>query len=248
MPFEYLGGHFYFNIMKKILTPLLFVFLFNQILFSQIYINPIAGKQSHLELEINQIELTENQTIIDLKVTNKRDQGGWFCADKNIHIKNTNGPEKYQLINSENIPTCPNQHEFKNKNEILEFRLIFPKISEEIKFIDLIENCDNACFSFKGIILDNAHNEKIRAFETGFDLYHNNEFVQSIPYFEKVLEGEMTIETNIHGLSYHYLIVIYNNFQEIEKRNNWLEILNESELRDKKTILKELENLGIINE
>ena len=55
----------------------------------------------------------------------------------------------------------------------------------------------------------------------------------------------MTIETNIYGLTYHYLIITYNNFQEIKKRNYWLDLLNKSELKDKITILTELENLGI---
>ncbi len=231
--------------MKNIITTLLFVFLLNPIVFSQVYNYPIAGKQSHPELEIIQIEITENNTKINLQVTNKRDQGGWFCADKNIYIKNSKGQEIYQLINSENIPTCPNQHEFKKINEILQFQLIFPKISDDIVFIDLIENCNNACFSFSGIILDNNHNEKIRMFEKAFDLYRNDNIKEAIPLFEKILNGEITIESQIHGFSYYYLIDIYKTLKNTKKVNFWTEQLKNSNLEDKNTFLKELENLGI---
>jgi hypothetical protein len=231
--------------MKNIITTLIFVFLLNPIVFSQVYNYPIAGKQSHPELEIIQIEITETNTIINLQVTNKRDQGGWFCADKNIYIKNSKGSEKYSLINSENIPTCPDQHEFKKINEILEFQLIFPKISDDIIFIDLIENCNNACFAFYGIILDNNHNEKIRLFEKAFDLYRNDSMKEAIPLFEKILTGKITIESQIHGFSYYYLIDIYKNQKDEEKVKFWIEQLKNSNLEDKNTFIKELKNLGI---
>jgi hypothetical protein len=229
---------------KQLLTITLFLCL-PFILNAQVYERPIAGKQSHPELEITKIEITESETIISLVITNKLSEGGWFCADENIFIKNSQEIEKYHLIKSENIPTCPDQFEFSHANQTLEFKLYFEKISNKIKFIDLIENCSNACFSFNRIILDNAHNEKIRAFETGFDFYQNKEYKKAIPYFEEVLEGEVTIETHIYGLSYHYLIVANYNLQNTEKANYWLDFLLKSDLKDKKTFLKELEKLGI---
>ncbi len=228
--------------MKKQILTIAFLFFLPFILNAQVYENPIAGKQSHPELEITKIEITDSETIISLKVTNKRSQGGWFCADENIYIKNSTGIEVYQLIKSENIPTCPNQHEFAYTGEILEFKLYFEKISDDIKFIDLIENCNNACFSFFNIILDNEHNEKIRAFEKGFDLYQNNEFDKSIPYFEKVLEENINIQSQIHGLSYYYLILIYKNMDNMEMVNHWYNKLINSDIQDKETFVKELKN------
>ena len=125
---------------------------------------------------------------------------------------------------------------------MLEFKLYFEKISDKIKFIDLIENCNNACFSFFSIILDNKHNEKIRAFEKGFDLYQNNEFEKSIIYFEKVLEGELTIDSQIYGLSYYYLILIYKDQKKPEKVEEFYKKLTNSDLQDKETFIKELKN------
>lgn len=231
--------------MKKLLFSLVLAACLPFVISAQIYESPIAAKQNIAELEITKIEITDIETIISLKVTNQLSSGGWFCANKNIYIKNTEGTEIYQLVKTENIPTCPDQFEFAYSGQTLEFNLYFDKISEKIKFIDLIENCDNSCFSFYGIILDNMHNEKIRAFETGFELFQNTEFANSIPFFEKTLEGPHTIESHIYGLSYYYLILIYNDMKNIEKLNSLYNELLNSKIKDKETIIKELENKEI---
>jgi len=219
---------------------LLFLLALNSV--AQIYKNPIAGKISHPELKITKIEITDSSTIVSLQITNKLSSGGWFCADKNIYLKNTNGLEIYNLVNSENIPVCPEKHEFAYSGEVLEFKLYFEKIAENIQFIDLIENCSNACFSFNGIILDNTHNEKIRIFEKGFEFYQNNEPEKANSYFEKVLEGDITIQSQIYGLSYYYLIVTYMKQGFNEKAQELYNKLLESDIEDKATFIKELEN------
>ena len=231
--------------MNKFFLIIIVCFFFFQESFAQLYTNPIASKKSHPELEITQIEITDSYTIISLIVTNRRTEGGWFCADNNIYIKNSNGTEVYELIKSENIPTCPDQFKFAYSGQTLEFKLYFPPISNKIKFIDLIENCSNACFSFYGIILDNVHNEKIRSFEKGFELYRNGQIKEAIPYFEKVITGDISIESHIYGLSYYYLISVYHDLQNTDKVNYWLQQLLESNIEEKETFIKELDKLDI---
>ncbi|PLX10237.1 MAG: hypothetical protein C0597_17170 [Marinilabiliales bacterium] len=231
--------------MKQFVFILILGFIQYGNLKAQIYNNPIAAKQSHPELEITQIEVRTNETIISLKVTNKRTEGGWFCADKNIYIKNSKGIENYELIKSENIPTCPDQFEFAYSGQSLEFKLYFPPISDQIKFIDFIESCNNACFSFYGIILDNEHNEKIRAFEKGFELYQEDKKTEAIPYFEKVTAKEITLDSHIYGLSFYYLTLIYFELENQEKAEFWYNNLINSNIEDKNTFIKELEKSGI---
>lgn len=216
--------------------------------FAQAFDKPIAGKQSHPEMSISKIEITTSETIFNIEVTNKRDNGGWFCADKSIYIKNTNGTEKYQLIQSEGIPTCPEQYDFTSKGEVLKFKLIFPKISENISFIDLIEDCNNACFYFTGIILNNQHNKNIVAFEKGFDLYQNQKFDESIALFQNVISNKTIVESQIYSLSYYYLITIYFNQNKSELVKEYYELLKKSNLEDKETIEKELIKNKIIQE
>lgn len=231
--------------MKNILLIILIFWFLSIKVNAQIFHNPIAGKQSHPDLEIEKIEITEHYTIVSLTVTNKRDQGGWFCADEHIYLKNTKGEEVYELIRSENIPTCPEQFKFSYVGQELDFKLFFPPISNQIKFLDLIEDCSNACFSFHGIILDNEHNEKIRAFENGFDLYQNQNYEQAIPLFEKVLAGNISIDSHIYGLAYYYLILIYDELGDVDKTNSWYLQLLDSNLEEKATFIQELEKFGI---
>ncbi len=227
--------------MKKFTFASLIIFLTLSALFAQKYDNPIAQKITHPELQIISIEISDSNTIITLKVTNKRNQGGWFCADEQIYLKNSKGTEMYELIRSENIPTCPEQFKFSYVGQELNFTLYFPPISKDIRFLDLIEDCSNACFSFHGIILDNEHNEKIRAFEQGFELYQNLQHKEAIPLFEKVLTGDISIDSHIYGLSYYYLIIIYKELGDADKMNEWYEKLFNSNLDDKATFIKELE-------
>ena len=225
--------------MKKILLFLIGLLSIYQT-FSQVYESPIAGKQSHPDLKINTIEITNEYTIIHLSITNQLNTGGWFCADKNIYIKNSKGLEEYQLIRSENIPICPNKFEFTSKGEVLEFILYFPPINKGIMFLDLIENCDEACFSFEGIILDNEHNKKIVLFENAMKEYNENSFVECILLLKQVLEGEHTIESQIFGLSYYYLVLSYHKLNNETNVDFWYNELLKSDVPLRDDFIKEL--------
>jgi len=225
--------------MKKLLLILIGLLLF-QSTYSQKYESPIAGKQSHPDLKINTIEITTEYTIIHLSITNQLNTGGWFCADNNIYIKNSKGIEQYMLLRSENIPICPNKFEFTTKGEVLEFILYFPPINKEIRFLDLIENCDEACFSFEGIILDNEHNKKIVLFENAMGKYTDNSYEECILLLKQVLDGEHTIESQIFGLSYYYLVLSYHKINDETNVDFWYNELLKSDVPLRDDFIKEL--------
>lgn len=225
--------------MKKILLLLLGIQLFYPA-FSQIYENPVAAEQSHADLIIEKIEITHDNTIVTLSITNQMQSGGWFCADDNIILKNSKGIQEYKLVRSENIPICPQKYEFSRKGEILRFLLYFPPIDTSIVFIDLIENCDQACFSFRGIILDNNHNKKVIAFEKALDLFTRGAINESIPLFKQVLDGQPTIESHIFGLSYYYLVLSYQSLNDKASTDLWYNALKNADVPLKSDILKEL--------
>jgi hypothetical protein len=206
----------------------------------QIYEKPVAAEQSHADLIIEKIEATHDNTLVILSITNQMQSGGWFCADNNIILKNSKGNQEYKLVRSENIPICPLKHEFKRKGEILQFSLYFPPIDTSIVFIDLIENCDQACFSFRGIILDNVHNKKVIAFEKALDLFTRGAINESIPLFKHVLDGQPTIESHIFGLSYFYLVLSYQSLNDKANTDFWYNLLKDSDVPLKSDILKEL--------
>jgi hypothetical protein len=149
--------------------------------------------------------------------------------------------EDYKIVRSDNIPVCPQKHFFKRKGEELSFVLYFPPIDKSLKFIDLIENCNEACFSFEGIILDNEHNQKIVLFEKAMDLFAQGSINECIPLFKSVLEGKPTIESHIFGLSYYYLVLSYHSISDKENADIWYNELKNSNIPLKSDIIKELQ-------
>ena len=188
---------------------ILIIFLFSLTANAQTIKKPNYGQKTHETLTIEEIELNEDYTIITLSIVNKIANGS-FCADKNIYLKNSTGYEMYQIIKKEGIPECPNNHFFLNIDEKLVFRLYFPKIDEKIKYIDIIENCEENCFNFKGVILSNNLNTDI---EKAYKLFSTNE-KQAAEAFENLIN--QTIDYP-YSFLYFAAIKAWKEIENIEK-------------------------------
>ena len=227
-------------LMKK---TLLFLLIFTSLrINAQTYLNPNSGDKSHPTLEIAMIEKTNSYTIVTLEVKNKSSEGDWFCADKNIYLKNSIGKEKYKLIKSENIPICPNVYSFTFVGEILKFKLYFPPIASSIKYLDLIENCNNACFYFKSIILNNDINIKI---ETGINFYKKKQLQEALNIFIEITKKQTDYN---YGVMYFNVIKIYSVLNKTEEVDKWYAKLNSSKYVDKNRLMAELKKQGIIED
>ena len=126
---------------------------------SQTILQPNFGLKSHETLSIKTIETDNQKTLIYMSIEN-RITGGRFCADKNIYIIYPDG-QRSKLRSSLGIPVCPDAYEFKAIGEKLDFTLTFSPLKPGTKWIDLIEDCNDNCFSFYGITLDSTLNRKI---------------------------------------------------------------------------------------
>ena len=139
--------------MKKItLTVFLFISLTH--LFGQTILNPSITKQDEYSLTIDKIELSNNSTIIYCTHTapDTYENGGWVRVEPGIILKETYGSRKYKLVKAEGVPLSPNKFTYSYKGQKLTFRLVFPKVANDISLIDLIECEDNRnCFNFYGI-------------------------------------------------------------------------------------------------
>jgi hypothetical protein len=143
----------------KILTGISVSLIFSASLAAQSFIQPNYGLKSHETLIINKVECSEKATTIYLTVENRR-VGGTFCADKNIYLFYPDGTN-IKLISSNGIPVCPDSHKFQMAGEKLDFTLTFPPLKKDIKWFDLVEDCNDNCFHFYGVTLDNELNRKI---------------------------------------------------------------------------------------
>lgn len=202
----------------KIILFILFTVLFVEESFSQTIILPVVTIKSHKTLSIEKIEFSDKQTIIFLSIENQKTEGeAWFCADKSIYIKNVQGIDMYYMIKSEGIPTCPETYKFTKSGEILQFKLIFPKIPVSINEIDIIESCNDNCFYLRGVILDPSQNADIKLFEKGVALYLNKKPNEALKCFLELSANIKDRKSNIYGYTLYIVPLIY--FEKGDKEN-----------------------------
>ena len=126
--------------MDTIFTPEQEVFLDENNLISEFYLNP-ESYDPNTEIQVKKIELTENFTRIDFLYTapDYYDNGGWVNIAKETFIRPVGSNEEYRLVYTSNIPFAPLKHYFKHCGEILVYTLIFPALPKNTLAIDIIE-------------------------------------------------------------------------------------------------------------
>ena len=227
--------------MKK---QLLFIFGLSVLMslpgYSQTILKPNYGLKSHETLEIKKIECSSESVSVFLSIEN-RIQGGAFCADKNIYILYPDG-EKSRLISSSGIPVCPDSYKFKTIGEKLDFILVFPPLKTGTEWIDLIEDCDENCFSFYGITLDNDLNKKINE---GFELAESGETSKALISFIDLIGTIDNKNTGIEGLIYLSVIKLADEAGSKEVAAEWTERMRSSDAPRLQLYLRNLESQGI---
>ncbi len=214
---------------------------------SQVFDMPNAEVKSHAELVITRIEITSDYTIVYLRNQNMLVKDAWACVDQKTSIR-TSDNEKHWLIRAENIPACPELHRFDSLGEILEFTLYFPPIDPTKGRIDLVEDCEQSCFFFQGIILDNRLNRDIHAYDEAYDLYLKKDFEASRTIFSEIIQDIPDNPTHIYSFAYYYLILIGHETGDKKGAEKWLEELKASGLPDRQSIIRRIEEMGIIEE
>lgn len=212
----------------------------------QVVENPVVAEQTHQELSITKIVFYRDSTVIDLTIENKLAQGGWFCTDRNTYIEDNRDRKRYKLLKTNGIPNCPSVHNFRKVGEQLNFSLIFPGIPSGARLLNMIEDCDKACFSFKGIILDKKLNSDINLYNKGVELYAANKINEAIDCFTRVVEVIPEFPTHVYGYSYFNLIRIYANMGDKATSRFWLNQLEKSTLPDKQYFIDSLKKEGVI--
>lgn len=132
--------------------------------FAQTILKPTITRQDDNSIKIDKIELSDYRTIIYCTHTSSDvyTNGGWVRIEPNIIIKETFGLRKYNLLKAEGIPLSPEKFTYSYQGQTLSFRLIFPKISDDIGTIDLLEcQTNNNCFNFYGIKIRDEYSAPI---------------------------------------------------------------------------------------
>jgi hypothetical protein len=208
--------------------------------FSQSFPVPNVALKSHETLTIRKFVISEEKTEVFLRVEN-RISGGNFCADKNIFIVYPDGT-RILLLSSTGIPVCPETYKFKSPGEQLDFVLTFPPLLKGISSVNLIEDCQDNCFSFYGIILDNGLNKKI---DDAFTLAENDEPAKAMVNFVKIAEETGTKNQGAAGLLYMNIVKLSKETGNYVKAFEWYKKLETSGLPETALYIKHLNSQGI---
>ena len=225
---------------RKFAIGILF-FLLTGFLHSQTFINPNYSLKSHETLDITKAEVKPEATIFYMSVEN-RIEGGNFCADKNIYLINPDG-SRLKLTIANNIPVCPDTYNFKSVGEKLHFTLEFPPLKAGTKWIDLIEDCTENCFSFYGVSFDNELNKKI---DDASILAENEEPAKALISFIKIADAIDNKNLGIEGLIYINIIKLAKETGSIAKAAEWYNRMKSSGIPRLELYIKYLNSQGIV--
>jgi hypothetical protein len=225
---------------EKILTVISALSLFSEALSAQSYIQPNYGLKSHETLLINKVECSDKATTIYLTVENRR-VGGTFCADKNIYIFYPDGTN-LKLISSNGIPVCPDSHKFQMAGEKLDFTLTFPPLKKGVEWIDLVEDCNDNCFHFYGVNLDNELNRKIN---DAFSMAENDDPLKAMISFIDILESTDSRNLGAEGLLYVNIITLAREEGNYGQAADWYKKLKSSGAPRLQEYIKFLNDQGI---
>ena len=146
------------------------------------------------------------------------------------------------LLSSTGIPVCPETYKFKSPGEQLDFVLTFPPLLKGISSVNLIEDCQDNCFSFYGIILDNGLNKKI---DDAFTLAENDEPAKAMVNFVKIAEETGTKNQGAAGLLYMNIVKLSKETGNYIKAFEWYKKLETSGLPETSLYIKHLNSQGI---
>jgi hypothetical protein len=231
-----------FKMKKKKLISLLLLFIscvFNAL--SQVYNNPNIALKSHETLEILKVEITPRSTMIYLSVENRRSAGGSFCADRNIYMISPDAT-RMKLIQSKNIPVCPDTYNFRSVGEKLQFILEFPPLKNGTKWIDIIEDCSSNCFWFYGVTLDNELNARL---DEVFTQASRGLPANNVLLFKNILDDIDNQNQGIEGSLYINIINAALENSDTETAAAWYKRMTESRAPRLNQYLKYLNDRGI---
>jgi len=209
---------------------------------SQVYNRPNFAFSSHETLELESIEIDDHQTRVYLSILNRR-LSGTFCADTNTYIHHSLGTEEYKLVQSVGIPDCPDVYKFTSIGEKLNFILIFPPLSKDLKYIDIIEDCDDACFSLKYVLLDQELNGIINR---GLQLYERGNPDESLKVFEDLMAAGNDNLSPVFGTVYLYMMTINYELGRTEEVRNLFDELQQSSIINKDEIIETARFEGLV--
>jgi hypothetical protein len=228
--------------MKKIFSLLVWTVVSQVLMMAQVYDRPSFSLNSHPTLELLSIVKWEDQTVVNVRVRNERISGS-FCMDRETYLMHSLGTEEWKLTSMEGIPACPDQYRFKSIGEVLDFSLYFPAIPDEVKYIDLLERCEDACVSVRYILLDEEMNARINE---GFSLYESGRLSDALQVFEQIMEAGYDDHSPVFGTLFLYMMSIHYELGQSKEVRRIFSELKESTIIGREEFIEIARDSGLV--
>jgi len=218
--------------MKHVFLILVAFIIISAQVHSQEIIKPNFALATH-PIVVDKVQFTDSLIYVTLTIQNKVEDGE-FCADEIIYLLEYQNNTKAYLIEATGIPTCPETYQFQSPGEKLSFELKFTGFEEIPKYLNIIEDCEENCFSVYGVILDKKMNEDInQAF--GFFQSDNLDFALSL--FRTAARENPGYP---FAFLYGNIIEIYALQEDYNKASEWLKFLKASQYIDKENVMEQI--------
>ena len=219
--------------MKNLTLLLLFLSVGLFELSAQTIVKPNFAVGSH-PVTVDKISRTDSAFVVQITLENKL-PNGYFCAGKDIVLKDITTGKLFKMNYSEGIPVCPDVYHFKWIGEKLTFSFYFPVVDTTVHFVNLVENCKENCLVINGLILDSTMNALINQ---GFDAYTHENLSLAFESFQSAIDR---FPDYPYGFLYGNVIRILLEEKKVKEAKNLAVKLRDSQIIDKYSILKQIE-------
>ncbi len=202
-------------------------------LSAQTIVKPNFAVGSH-PVTVDKISRTDSAFVIQITLENKL-PNGYFCAGKDIVLKDITTGKLFKMKYSKGIPVCPDVYHFKWIGEKLTFSFYFPVVDTAVHFVNLVENCKENCLVINGLILDSTMNALVNQ---GFDAYTHENLSLALESFQLAIDR---FPDYPYGFLYGNVIRILLEEKKVKEAKNQAVKLRDSQIIDKYSILKQIE-------
>lgn len=224
--------------MKHILFPLIMTAICHAAI-SQSVVSPNYGLKSPLTAEIDRVDFNSDATVISMTIMSDINNA-WFCIDRNTFLVRPDGM-RLKLTGLKGLPYCPATYKFRRPGEKASFTLTFPATGM-LPWFSIVEECVGGCLSVRGIVTDQALNEKLNE---AYGLSDKGDDAAAYLLLEKIINETDSLNLGIEGSVYTSLILIDHRRGKLEAARSWYDRMMTSDTPDLRLYMETIRRQGI---
>ncbi|MBN2639804.1 MAG: tetratricopeptide repeat protein [Bacteroidales bacterium] len=224
---------------QRAIFSVLFVIIPVIILAQKVQHDPFFTVSTHPITVVSAAAYSDSLVLV-LSVENKSDEG-YFCVNRKVFIEDLVTGIRTYMSKESGLPHCPDVYHFKWKGEQKTFFLTFPVLDKKTRYVNVVEDCKDHCFTLYGLVLDENMNRYINA---AYDAYRVNKTADALGMFERIVK---LYPDYPFGVFYENIIEILIQEGKFDEAGKWYQKLQYSNFLDKKALLNKVRSIEGFN-